>query len=65
MTNRIVATNNILDEWENVVVPKGTILERQEGVYVGRNSLTGTKISMDASWANDEVYMEWFEEVKE
>ena len=60
---RLIATNDITDHADRVIVPKGTILERQEEVYTGKNRLTGTKIQMDASWADDEVFMEYLEEV--
>lgn len=60
--NRIVATNDITDDWGNTILPKGTVLECRGGVYSGTNAQTGTKVSMDASWANDEVYMEFFQE---
>jgi hypothetical protein len=58
---RIIATNDITDDNGNTVIPEGTILKRQGGVYSGRNKLTGFKIAMDASWADDEVYKESFE----
>jgi hypothetical protein len=57
-------TPDITDDWGNTILPKGTILECQDGVYTGINPQTGTRVQMDASWANDEVYMESFTEVE-
>lgn len=62
--SRLIATNDITDDFGNTILPKGTILERSGDTYVGRNKATGTKVSMHASWAEDEVYMESFEEIE-
>lgn len=59
--NKLIATNDITDDFGNTIVPRGTVLELQNGTYTGRNKLTGTRIRMDASWAENEVYCEYFE----
>lgn len=58
--NRLTTTNDITDYTDEVIVPRGTILERVGDRYEGRNPLTGVTIQMDASWADDEVYYEYF-----
>ena len=58
--NRITATADITNEHDDVIVPKGTILNLEDGVYVGRSTSTGLTIIMDASWVDDEVYMEFW-----
>lgn len=64
--NRLTATADITNEFDEVVVPAGTVLTRSGDVYEGRNELTGNKIQMHASWAENEVYMEsWEKEASE
>lgn len=63
--NRLIATNDITDDHGFTIVPRGTVLELQNGVYTGRNSLTGNRVRMSAEWAEDEVYMEYLQEVNE
>lgn len=58
--NRLTATADITDHNDEVIVPAGSHLTLEDGVYEGRIALTGFKIQMDTSWAEDEVYMEFF-----
>ncbi len=63
--SRLTAKIDITNEYDEVIVPKGTILTLEDGVYVGRNEATGLTIIMDASWAENEVYLESFERREE
>lgn len=63
--NTLVTTNNITNELDEVIVPAGTILTRRGDLYEGVNPLTGNKIQMHASWADNEVYMEYLERREE
>lgn len=62
--NKLIATNDITDDWGNTIVPRGTVLERRDGVYTGRNPQTGNLIRMEAKWAENEVYCEYFEQTQ-
>jgi len=57
--NRLTATADITNEFDEVILPAGTILERRGDHYEGVNPQTGNKIKMHASWAENEVYMEY------
>lgn len=62
--NRTTTTADITNEYDEVIVPAGTVLTRSGDVYEGRNELTGNKIQMHASWAENEVFAEYFEETQ-